>query len=92
MRVIEQTDEADPDQRALTIGGKRFVQIPARMRPARHFDDARLVAIQLVVNARGIRDHVAGYAQSPSFALAGFCHFFFVRLYPCTVSSFVCPV
>jgi hypothetical protein len=59
VRIVEQTDEADADQRAFSIGAERFEEPSAAMRPASHLDDPGLAPVQLVIDARSVRDHVA---------------------------------
>src|SRR5262249_16949751 len=59
VRVVKQTDEANADERPVAIDGECLVPATTCVSPARDFDDVRLVAVQLMVNARRVGDSVA---------------------------------
>jgi hypothetical protein len=60
MCIVEQANKTDAGQRAFAVDFERFEEASAAVAPAAHLDDRSLVSIQLVIDARRVRDDVAG--------------------------------
>ena len=67
VRVVREPDETDANQCAFAIGDEGVEEAPAGMCPTADLDDARFVAVELVVDAGGVGDVSV---QRPAFCSA----------------------